>query len=874
MNRGLVLILFGLAFGCNKPTEPSESSSTKSDTPVRVRSSVQVNLQDGLVYDKASGKLFSGLLRDVSASGQPLTEVYFKNGHRHGLSVEWRPDGSKSLEGQWSEGVPQGVVIQWAADGLLRKETTYGNNGQVVKSETIPTERLQGRVTAAVAQRETMDRTVWKGEIQAQEFEAAFVSLWDQLRVSENPWEVIKSFTFGEIRYADFGRAKKLSWNIKHSQTEGRLKPVEWKEWLKRVEQWEKTGWLLEESEWHQESFQPNPGSKPRSVFKAVVHLHHPGSNRRTIIRGKFGVSWDSNFKPAEIAVEQLRRLSREGQLPFQTKKILDLTVDDPHPEELRSQSGPSVFPAPLVVQDLNGDALPEIILGGSGLLYWNRGGGQFEKSQLIPGHPRRFKTGVLGDFNGDQQVDWFSLGADGTPVVFPGVKERSGFLSNPITSPEPQFAFPQCVGSGDVDGDGDLDVFVAQYKTPYGGGQMPTPYYDANDGFPAALLINNGHGEFTDGTIPAGLQAKRHRRTYSASFVDWDRDHDLDLIVISDFAGIDLYLNNGKGKFTDITSHLGRERYSFGMSHVLADFNGDGFLDIYMLGMGSTTARRLAGLGLGKKGFEHLNAAPDMGYGNRLLLGNAKERFGQAPYNDRLARTGWSWGCTPWDFDNDGDRDIYIANGMLSARSARDYCTTFWRHDIRDGASKETLLMQEVYNQCMKGLGKDISWNGYEHNAFLLNEGEGNYQSIGYLMGVGFEFDSRSVVGADLDLDGRTDLLIVQMDQLTNRHKTGRAEHYLHLVQNNMKTEGNWIGLHMDPGTNPVGALVTVRAGGKIQTLPVVTGDSYSAQHPLSFHFGLGKTQEVGELLVEKFGRKLFQIRKPDINRYHRTNP
>jgi hypothetical protein len=128
--------------------------------------------------------------------------------------------------------------------------------------------------------------------------------------------------------------------------------------------------------------------------------------------------------------------------------------------------------------------------------------------------------------------------------------------------------------------------------------------------------------------------------------------------------------------------------------------------------------------------------------------------------------------------------------------------------------------------------------------------------------------------VGADLDLDGHTDLLIIQMDQLTNRHGTGRAEHYLHLVQNNMKSEGNWIGLHMDPGTNPVGSMVTVRAGGKKQTLPVVTGDSYSAQHPLSFHFGLGKIKMVDELLVEKFGRELIRFSKPDINRYHRAKP
>ena len=274
------------------------------------------------------------------------------------------------------------------------------------------------------------------------------------------------------------------------------------------------------------------------------------------------------------------------------------------------------------------------------------------------------------------------------------------------------------------------------------------------NDGFPSVLLLNDGTGRFVEATVDAGLGGKRFRRTYSASFVDWDKDGDLDLMVVSDFAGIDLYLNDGTGKFTDITSHLGKERYSFGMSHSLADFNGDGFLDIYMVGMGSTTARRLASLGLGKKGFEHLDAAPDMGYGNRLLLGNAKGRFKQASYNDQLARTGWSWGCTPWDFDNDGDRDLYVANGMLSARSAQDYCTTFWRHDIRDGGSTETLLMQEVYNRCMKGLGKEVSWNGYEHNALLLNEGEGMYLNVGYLLGVGFEFDSRSVVATELIAD------------------------------------------------------------------------------------------------------------------------
>ena len=225
MNRGLMLILFGLAFGCDKPVEPPVSSS-KPAAPALVRSSAQVGLQGGLVYDKATGKLFSGLLQDVTSSGQPRAEIHFKDGRRHGRSVEWHPDGSKSLEGEWSEGVPKGMVTEWSADGLLRGDTTYGENGQVVKSETEPTEKLQGRVDGAVAQREKMDRTVWKGEIQAQEYEATFIGLWDQLREAENPWEVIKDFTFGKIRYPGFGSVKKLSRQIEQNQSVGPFKTV------------------------------------------------------------------------------------------------------------------------------------------------------------------------------------------------------------------------------------------------------------------------------------------------------------------------------------------------------------------------------------------------------------------------------------------------------------------------------------------------------------------------------------------------------------------------------------------------------------------------------------------------------------------------
>ena len=81
----------------------------------------------------------------------------------------------------------------------------------------------------------------------------------------------------------------------------------------------------------------------------------------------------------------------------------------------------------------------------------------------------------------------------------------------------------------------------------------------------------------FSDITEQAGLGQKRFRRSYGASFVDLNEDGEFDLLVSSDFAGIDIYEGNGHGMFKEVTNGWIDQRHTFGMSHVFADFNTDG---------------------------------------------------------------------------------------------------------------------------------------------------------------------------------------------------------------------------------------------------------------------------------------------------------
>src|SRR6185295_4130024 len=126
--------------------------------------------------------------------------------------------------------------------------------------------------------------------------------------------------------------------------------------------------------------------------------------------------------------------------------------------------------------------------------------------------------------------------------------------------------------------------------------------------------------------------------------------------------------------------------RHGFGMGICFADFDHDGALDFLMIGMSVPTVDRLEFMKLGRDDFrDRTEKRVDMAYGNRayVLRGN---NWNKPSFGDQLAKTGWSWGTTAFDFDNNGMTDVYVTNGHISGESVEDYEPHIWTHDIYVG--------------------------------------------------------------------------------------------------------------------------------------------------------------------------------------------
>lgn len=470
-----------------------------------------------------------------------------------------------------------------------------------------------------------------------------------------------------------------------------------------------------------------------------------------------------------------------------------------------------------LALFDYNGDGLIDIyFLNGRPLpgsaapasrnaLYRNDGNWHFTDvtEQAGVGGGTGYGLGVcIGDYNNDGYPDIY-VNNFGRNVLY----RNNGNGTFTDVTKEAGLELDNHVGAGacflDLDGDGNLDLFVGNYvnftyqshKISY---MNAFPAYVGPNNYPPTANIlyrNNGDGTFTDISASSGIGA--HLGSAMGMIcADYDNDGDTDIIVGNDLRPNFVFQNDGKGHFKEVGAMLGLAYDAMGNVHgtmgvECADWNNDGYLDFFM----TAYQRELATLYQSRRGAYFEDITRQTGAGN-----------GTYP--------NVTWGTGVVDFDCDGNRDIFIACGHL-----------------------------------IDNVEKFDDTTSYEaRNIVQRNTGRGKFVNVSDQCGDGLlpKLSSRGAAFDDLDNDGFVDVVILnsRREPTILRNASSHTNHWLQVQLRGTKTN-----------RDGVGARVTVKAGNLTQIDEVHSGRSYQSDFGKRLYFGLGQYTRVDQVQVKWAG-------------------
>ncbi|RIV22707.1 RNA-binding protein [Fibrisoma montanum] len=526
-----------------------------------------------------------------------------------------------------------------------------------------------------------------------------------------------------------------------------------------------------------------------------------------------------------------------------------------------------------VAIGDVNNDGLSDVFMianMGDNKLYLNKGGMQFEDITGKAGvaGKRAWSTGAtFADVNGDGRLDLYVCNAGiragddrGNELFINNGPDANGVVTFTEKAREyglDDHGFSTHAAFFDYDRDGDLDMYLLNNSfTPVGRLQYANIRTE-RDSLGGQKLFRNDGVRFTDVSEKAGIYGSLIGFGLGITIGDVNDDNWLDIYISNDFYERDyLYINNHDGTFQESVKDAMPHISLSSMGADIADINNDGRLDIFVTDMlPGNNVRLKRNSTFESYDLQQIKLDRDFHYQvmqNMLHLnagtlpGQTVPRFNEIARFSGVEATDWSWGALIFDMDNDGRKDIFVANGIAKDVTDQDFVNF-----LADRETMAQVARQGVFN-FKEFLDKTPS-EAIPNYAFR-NEGNLRFVNKAAEWGLGEPDFSNGAAYGDLDNDGDLDLIVNNVN--------APVAVYKNLSQEKQKT--NYLRVKLvgkDKNLNAIGTRVIVYqtaadSTGKgivsnIQVLQQMPNRGFESSVDLNLLFGLGTNSRIDSVVV-----------------------